>query len=400
MSESKQQTEKRVTILGATGTIGQNTLDLINRNRNQFKVAALTGHNNIDLLARQAKSYNAEFVAVADPEKYQQLKSALEGTTVECGAGQDAILQAAAWPADICMAAIVGVAGLPPTLKAMESTKLIALANKECLVSAGSLFMAKAQAHGATILPVDSEHAAAFQCLVGENRQNINKLTLTASGGPFINNTKDEISRATIKEALNHPNWDMGAKITIDSATLMNKGLELIEAKYLFDLKPDQLDMLVHPQSIIHCLLSFRDGSVMAQMSTPDMRVPIAYSLAWPERMTTPIEPINLADIGQMTFKKADPERFPCLALASNALYKTEQLGPVLNAANEIVVEAFLAEQIPFHAIPEIIEQVMEKSEKEASTINPDNLNDILELDGWARKLALELLQTPLQFTA
>ena len=384
--------KKRITILGATGTIGQNTLDLISRNRDSFEVVALTGNKNIARLASQAIEFNADFVAIPDESRYCDLKDALAGSHVSCGAGPSAILEAASRQADICMAAIVGTAGLEPTLKAMEATPTIALANKECLVSAGRLFMARAEEHGVTILPVDSEHAAAFQCLQGEQTKHIEKLTLTASGGPFRTATLEELSKVVVEDALKHPNWEMGAKITIDSATLMNKGLELIEAKYLFNLQPDQLDMVVHPQSIIHCLLHFQDGSVLAQMSTPDMRVPIAYSLAWPERMPTPIEPLDLTKIGQLTFEKGDNQRFPCLALAQKALYNTDELGPILNAANEIAVEAFLSGKIAFQAIPALIEEVLSRAGKGTNGFNPLHFNDILEIDAHARKLASDLL--------
>lgn len=391
---------KRITILGASGTIGQNTLDLIGRNPEKFDVIALTGNNNIERLSQQARAVNANYVAVADPAKYQSLKSALAGTDINCGAGPSAIIEAATMPVDISMAAIVGVAGLAPTLAAMQAAPTIALANKECLVTAGALFMREAKTRHVKVIPVDSEHSAAYQCLLAENPDNIAKLTLTASGGPFYRHSREELSAVTKAQALKHPNWEMGQKITIDSATLMNKGLELIEAKYLFDLQPEQIDMLIHPQSIIHCLVSFKDGAVLAQMSQPDMRVPIAYSLAWPERMSTPIEPVDLTELGTMTFEKGDRVRFPCLALAEKTLYNTEQLGPVLNAANEIAVEAFLKDQIPFMAIPGLIEEVMSKMQPDAAAYNHLDLNDVLDFDEKVRKVALELRNYPLQSTA
>ncbi len=384
---------KTITILGSTGTIGQNTLDLIERNPGQFQVVALTGNQNIPELVCQAKKFKAQFVATADQDKYADLKEQLAGCDIKCGAGKEAVLEAASLQADICMAAIVGVAGLEPTLIALKSTKTVALANKECLVSAGELFMQTVKEHNTILIPVDSEHCGAYQCLAAEQSENIQKLTLTASGGPFRNVSKQELQNVTKAKALQHPNWEMGAKITIDSATLMNKGLELIEAKYLFSLKADQLDMVIHPQSIIHCLVSLKDGSMLAQMSEPDMRVPISYSLAWPQRLKTPVQPVDLADIGQLTFEKPDMDRFSCLALAKHTLYNTQTLGPILNAANEIAVEAFLAEKISFVAIAEIIEQVMETMEADLNSFNPMALNDILQIDQKARYLALELLK-------
>ena len=385
--------KKRITILGATGTIGQNTLDLIKRNPESYEVVALTGHQNIEQLAQDAKAHKAEFVATADPNQYQALKTALAGTGIRCAAGASALIEAASLNTDICMAAIVGVAGLAPTLTALKTTKCLALANKECLVSAGQLFMAQTKAQNTTLIPVDSEHSGAFQCLAAERAENITKLTLTASGGPFRNLSKQDLAKVTKQQALKHPNWEMGAKITIDSATLMNKGLELIEAKHLFSLNPAQLEMLVHPQSVIHCLVSMRDGSILAQMSEPDMRVPIAYSLAWPKRMATPIAPVDLTKLGQLTFEKGDPERFPCLALAFDVLNKTEQLGPALNAANEVAVAAFLNEQISFDSIAKVSATVIERIESHTDQIDPCDLNDILSLDQEARQLACDLLK-------
>ena len=384
---------KTITILGSTGTIGQNTLDLIERNPSQFQVVALTGNQNISELVCQAKKFKAQFVATADQDKYADLKEQLAGCDIKCGAGKEAVLEAASLQTDTCMAAIVGVAGLEPTLTAIQSAKTVALANKECLVSAGKLFMQTVKENNTILIPVDSEHSGAYQCLAAEQSENIQKLTLTASGGPFRNLSKQELQNVTKAQALQHPNWEMGAKITIDSATLMNKGLELIEAKYLFSLKADQLDMVIHPQSIIHCLVSLKDGSMLAQMSEPDMRVPISYSLAWPQRLQTPVQPVDLADIGQLTFEKPDIDRFSCLALAKHTLYNTQTLGPILNAANEIAVEAFLAEKISFTAIAEVIEQVMETMDVHLNSFNPMALNDILQIDHKARYLALELLK-------
>lgn len=394
MVEHPASDTKRLSILGATGTIGLNTADLIRQNKSAFEIISLTGNNNVQQLAALAKEFGAKFIATANPEKYQDLKNELAGTGIPCAAGTDAIIEAASMETDICMAAIVGVAGLAPTLKALEAAKRVALANKECLVSAGELFMNTTKKYGTELLPVDSEHSAAFQCLAAEQMGNIAKLTLTASGGPFLRLTQEQLQNVTVKQALKHPNWDMGAKISIDSATLMNKGLELIEAKYLFNLSADQLDMVIHPQSIIHCLVSCIDGSVLAQLSDPDMKVPIAYSLAWPHRIKTPIDPIDLAQIGQLTFEHADKSRFPCLRLADEALSNIKVLGPVLNAANEIAVAAFLNEQIPFTAIPEIIESAMEQVQKSMKNHIDNNLNSILQIDQETRDVALKLLNS------
>lgn len=388
----EQNTIKTISILGATGTIGQNTLDIIRRNKDNFRLIALTGHKNIELLAKQAIEFGAEFVATACENKYEELKQALKGTEIQFGAGETAILEAASRPVDISMAAIVGVAGLKPTLKSLEVAKLVALANKECLVSAGDLFMQAAKQHQTTLIPVDSEHSAAFQCLAGHQISEISKLTLTASGGPFRNFTKEQLQTVSKEQALKHPNWEMGAKITIDSATLMNKGLELIEAKYLFDLKANQVDMVVHPQSIIHCLVSFFDGSVLAQLSEPDMRVPIAYSLSWPKRMKTPIKPVDLVEISNMDFEAGDEERFPCLKLARQVMESDEFNGPALNAANEIAVEAFLSNKCSYVQIPQIIEKVLEKIQSELKHTDRFSINDILKIDNQARYMALNLL--------
>ncbi|MEP3475882.1 MAG: 1-deoxy-D-xylulose-5-phosphate reductoisomerase [Hyphomicrobiales bacterium] len=387
-----QNSIKSVSILGATGTIGQNTLDLIRRNKEKFQVVAITGNQNIKELAKQAIEFQVEFVATACEEKYNELKQAIAGTNIQCGAGEQAIIDAANRPVDICMAAIVGVAGLKPTLKALESAKLIALANKECLVSAGDLFMQSAKQHQTKLIPVDSEHSAAFQCLSGHQIAEITKLTLTASGGPFRSFSKEQLQGVTKEQALKHPNWEMGAKITIDSATLMNKGLELIEAKHLFSLTANQVDMVVHPQSIIHCLVSFIDGSVLAQLSEPDMRVPIAYSLSWPKRMKTPIEPINLVEISKMDFEAGDEERFPCLKLARQVMETETFNGPALNAANEIAVDAFLSDKCSYIQIPQIIEDVLDKMQNELKTIDRFCINDILQTDKLARNMALNLL--------
>ncbi len=391
--ETSTGAPKRVSILGASGSVGQNTLDLIRRNRDDFRITALTGNNNIEQLAADAIEFNASFVATATEGKYSALKAALGNSGIECGAGESAIDEAACRTADICMAAIVGVAGLRPTLKAIEQTPVIALANKECLVTAGDLFMKRAADRGTHVIPVDSEHSGAFQCLIAESPENIASVTLTASGGPFRNHSLVDLQSVRKQEALNHPNWEMGAKITIDSATLMNKGLEMIEASHLFQLKANQVNMLIHPQSVIHCLVTCKDGSTLAQLSAPDMRVPISYSLAWPRRMATPLDAIDLAAIGQLTFEPGDEIRFPCLRLAREVLEASNIDGPALNAANEVAVSAFLDERCGFMAIPEIVEEVIDRMQASASKPDHHDLNDIMQLDREARRLALELLQ-------
>lgn len=390
---NQTSTMKRVTILGATGSVGQNTLDLIRRNSAAYQIACLTGNQNITQLAKDAIEFKADFVATADEKRYEDLKAALAGTGIDCGAGRTAIIEAASRMADICMAAIVGVAGLEPTLKALETTPVIGLANKECLVTAGSLFMTKAREYGAHIIPVDSEHSGAFQCLLAECPNNIKAVTLTASGGPFRSHSLKELGQVTKQQALKHPNWEMGSKITIDSATLMNKGLELIEASHLFHLKAEQVNMLIHPQSVVHCLVNCKDGSTLAQLSAPDMRVPISYSLAWPERMQTPIEPIDLAKIAHLTFEPGDEVRFPCLRLAREVLESHNIAGPVLNAANEVAVEAFLNDHCTFMAIPDIIDAALDKLSGIGSNHDPQDLNAVLHLDQQARYLAFDLLK-------
>lgn len=391
--QHNQAEPKRVTILGASGSVGQNTLDLIRRNRDEFHITALTGNNNIEQLAADAIEFGAEFVATASEDHYKNLKDALGSSGIECAAGESAIEEAAVRQADICMAAIVGVAGLRPTLRAIEQTPVIALANKECLVTAGDLFMKRAEDRGAHVIPVDSEHSGAFQCLIAEAPDNIASVTLTASGGPFRNHSLSDLQSVCREEALQHPNWEMGAKITIDSATMMNKGLEMIEASHLFGLKAHQVNMLIHPQSVVHCLVTCKDGSTLAQLSAPDMRVPISYSLAWPKRMATPLAAIDLAAIGQLTFEPGDEIRFPCLRLAREVLEASNVNGPALNAANEVAVSAFLAERCGFMAIPEIVESVIDKMQASASQPDRHDLDDIMQLDREARRLALEMVQ-------
>lgn len=388
---TREAPPRRISVLGATGSIGENTLDLIGRNPSAYRVVALTGGHNVARLAELAILHRAELAVIADPSCYADLRAALAGTGIEAGAGEDALLEAASRPADWVMAAIVGAAGLKPTLQAVRQGTSTALANKECLVSAGAIFMAEVAHAKTTLLPVDSEHSAALQIMGDTARERIERICLTASGGPFRGWSREQMADARPEQALNHPNWSMGPKVTIDSATLMNKGLELLEAHHLFSLAPNQLDVLTHPQSIVHCLLYLSDGSVLAQMSCPDMRTPIAYSLAWPERMHAPTKRLDLAELGALTFEKTDMERFPALRLAKDVLAAGGSAGTVLNAANEVAVEAFLAKKIGFLAIAALVETALEGS-ADLALLRPQNVDDVLTIDSEARSRARTLL--------
>jgi 1-deoxy-D-xylulose-5-phosphate reductoisomerase len=376
--------QKRVSVLGATGSVGLATIDLVERAGDRFCVEAIAGGHNAEALASVAKRVNARFIAIADPTQYQALKAACYGSDAEIAAGPDAVIEAAKRDADVVVAAVVGIAGLASTLAACRPGVTVAIANKEALVSAGPTVLAAAKAAGATILPVDSEHSALFQAYEPERAHAVETLTLTASGGPFRTWTKAEMRRVRIKDALKHPNWDMGAKITIDSATMMNKGLELIEAARLFPLTEDQIDIVVHPQSIIHGLVAYRDGSVIAQMGAPDMRAPIAVALAWPDRMPTPVERLDLVKLGQMTFEAPDLDRFPALDLARAALRTGGCRPAVLNAANEIAVAAFLARRISFLEIAAIVAETLETMQSYPVT----TLAEIMVADAEARRIA------------
>jgi 1-deoxy-D-xylulose-5-phosphate reductoisomerase len=379
---------RRITILGVTGTIGQNTCDLVRANAGQYKVVAVTANSNVDKLAETAVEFGAEFAAIADPQLEEALRARLEGTGIACAGGQKALVEAGERPADWIMASIVGAAGLEPTLAALQQGTTVALANKECLVSAGELFMASAAKAGATVLPVDSEHSAVFQALDSLCCKHVEKIVLTASGGPFRTWTAAQIAAAKPEDALKHPNWSMGQKITIDSATLMNKGLEIIEAFHLFKVRADQLAAIVHPQSILHCLVYYCDGSVLSQASLPDMRTPIAYALGWPERLSADLKRLDLAKIGQLTFEEPDPERFPALRLAREALLAGGAAPTILNAANEVAVEAFLNRKITFGGIPAIVEEVLDASRSVGLPPVLATLEDVLATDKLARELA------------
>jgi 1-deoxy-D-xylulose-5-phosphate reductoisomerase len=382
----------RLTVLGATGSIGKSTLDLVGRAPDHFEIVALTAQTNAVALAALARQHRAKLAVIGDEKCLGELRDALAGTGIRAAAGADALIEAALMPADCVMAAIVGAAGLRPTFAAASCGARVALANKECLVSAGHVFTAEIKRSGAELLPVDSEHSAAFQALAGADPESIEKIVLTASGGPFRTWTREALETATPEQALKHPNWSMGAKVTIDSATLMNKGLELIEAFHLFPVSAEALDCVVHPQSVVHCLVSYVDGSVLAQMAAPDMRTPIAVALAWPKRMSAPTEKLDLARLGTLTFETPDELRFPALRVARSALRRGDTAPAVLNAANEIAVKAFLDRKLKFLEIAELVEQTLDAAERQGAICPAHSLDDILAVDGLARRLAEDRL--------
>ncbi|MGB6349419.1 MAG: 1-deoxy-D-xylulose-5-phosphate reductoisomerase [Pseudolabrys sp.] len=383
---------RSITILGATGSIGASTLDLIKRAPEGYRVESISARSNAAALGKIAREVGAKHAVVADHAAYRELKDALSGSRIEAAAGEDALVEAAQRPADWVMAAISGSAGLKPTLAAIERGATVALANKECLVCAGSLFMRRASSTGATVLPVDSEHNAVFQALGAGHRADVRRAILTASGGPFRTWSIEEIRAATPEQALRHPNWSMGPKVTIDSATLMNKGLEIIEAHHLFALKSNEIDVLVHPQSVIHGLVEFRDGSVVAQLGSPDMRIPIAHCLAWPRRIDGPAARLDLAALQKLTFETPDLERFPALALARQALETGGAATTVLNAADEVAVPAFLSGQISFLAIAALVEATLDMAAGRGLLTEPANIDAALAVDHIARSLARDLL--------
>jgi 1-deoxy-D-xylulose-5-phosphate reductoisomerase len=384
--------ERSVTVLGATGSIGESTIDLLTRDRARYRVEAVTASRRANELARIARTVGARFAAIADPAHYRELKEGLAGTDIEAAAGEDAVIEAARRPAEWVMAAVTGSAGLKPTLAAAERGATVALANKECLVCAGALFMRRAVAAGAIVLPVDSEHNAVFQALEAGPRQDVRRVILTASGGPFRTWTVEAIRAATLEQALRHPNWSMGQKITIDSATMMNKGLEVIEAHHLFALKPDEIDVLVHPQSIVHSLVEYRDGAVVAELGAPDMRVPISHCLAWPRRIDWPAPRLNLAQIGTLTFEEPDLERFPALGLAREALSAGGGAPTVLNAANEVAVAECLNRRLAFGGISGVVAATLEHAGAKGLLAEPATIEAALDLDHNARLLAQSLL--------
>jgi 1-deoxy-D-xylulose-5-phosphate reductoisomerase len=378
---------RSVTVLGSTGSVGTQTVDLLAAEPERFQILALVGGRNAALLAEQAISLKAARAVIADPNCYAELRQALAGTGIDTAAGPEAVVEAAALPADWTMAAITGAAGLAATLAAIRRGAVVALANKEALVCAGDVMLQAVRDAGATLLPVDSEHNAIFQALEDGNRHAVEKIVLTASGGPFRNATRDEMAAATPDMAKKHPVWSMGAKISIDSATLMNKGLELIEAARLFGLDEPQIDVLVHPQSVIHGMVCYRDGSVLAQLGSPDMRIPIAHTLAWPERMTTSSPRLDLATLARLDFMPPDTERFPALRLARDALRAGGGAPVILNAANEIAVEAFVQRRIGFLDIAGTVAAVLDAM----GVHSADTLDEVIALDAAARRTAERL---------
>jgi len=381
-----------ISILGSTGSIGASTLDVVRRHPGRFRVLALTAQRNVDALAGQCSEFNPRYAVIGDESRAADLAKALveRRCTTEVLAGEEGLAQAATLPETrIVMAAIVGAAGLMPTMLAARAGKRVLLANKESLVIAGRIFMQAVQEGGATVLPVDSEHNAIFQALPpsfvdGLEAAGVEKIILTASGGPFLDRPLEQLADVTPDQACRHPNWEMGRKISVDSATLMNKGLEVIEAHWFFNAAPDQLEVLIHPQSIVHSMVAYRDGSVLAQMGTPDMRTPIAYALAWPERIEAGVKRLNLAQMADLSFRAPDLRRFPCLKLALEAMREGENMPVILNAANEIAVQAFLDRHIRFDQIPWLVSETLDRSQKESM----HSLQDVLEQDAMARRAA------------
>ena len=383
------ETKKQIAILGSTGSIGTQALDVIEQQAHLFEVYALTANNQVDLLIAQARKFLPEMVAIANDAHYQKLKEALADLPIKVFAGDAAIADIAAMqPIDIVLTAMVGYSGLKPTIAAVKAGKRIALANKETLVVAGELVNDLVQQYGASIIPVDSEHSAIFQCLAGEGNNAIEKIILTASGGPFRTKTLAELQHVTLAQALKHPNWDMGAKITIDSASMMNKGFEVIEAKWLFGLTPEQIDVVVHPQSIIHSMVQFADSSIKAQLGLPDMRLPIQYAFAYPERLKANFPRLDFDICSQFTFERPDTDRFRNLALAYQAMHKGGNAACILNAANEVVVEAFLQSKIGFLQMSDVIETVLEKT----TFVAQPSYDDYVETDKLARVLTAQMI--------
>jgi 1-deoxy-D-xylulose-5-phosphate reductoisomerase len=386
---------RRLTVLGSTGSVGSGTLDVVRFARAHygqevFPLEAITAFRNVDRLVRDAQELRPKAVVIGDPALYSEVKSSLAQSGVEVLAGTDGILEAASRPSDMVMSAIVGAAGLAPTLAALERGAMVALANKECVVAAGAIFRRAARESRGVLLPVDSEHNAAFQLLDFEQSHAIEKVTLTASGGPFRVWSLERMASATPEQAVSHPNWSMGAKISVDSATLMNKGLELIEAHILFDLPPEKLDIVIHAQSVVHCLVAYADGSVLAHVSAPDMKTPIAHALAWPQRMVSPARRLDFTEFSQFTFEKPDLQRFPSLQLARACLQAGGAAPTILNAANEVAVEQFLGRRIGFLGIARTVERTLSALSREVNGEAPATLDDVLALDGAARARARE----------
>lgn len=379
---------KRLVLLGSTGSIGEQTLDVVSEFANRYEVTAMAAGRNVEKLAEQVRRFRPGLVSVADDEDAAELRTRLDGADVEIVTGAEGLAAVATHPADMVVSGLVGAVGLAPTLAAIRAGRDIALANKEVMVMAGALILREVKAHEVRLLPVDSEHSAIFQALAGQRAVDVERIILTASGGPFRTWDDARIAEATVEEALNHPNWNMGPKISIDSASLMNKGLEVIEARWLFDVTPEQVDVIVHPQSIVHSLVEYRDGSVLAQLGLPDMRVPIAVALAHPERLPLDLPRLDLAALARLDFEAPDRKRFPCLQLAFDALAADEAAPAVLNAANEVAVEAFLDGRIRFPAIAATNGAVLEAHIERGLVSELQSLDDVLAADAWAREVA------------
>jgi len=391
MVNSSNRRKISVTVLGATGSVGASSLDLIRRDPERYEMVALTAGRDVKRLAELAREHRADLAVIANKELYRELSDALAGSRIRVAAGREGLIEAASVSADVVVAAISGAAGLEPTLASLQAKRRVALANKECLVAAGRLFMSVVKSTGATILPVDSEHNAIFQMLSAGSHEAIEQITLTASGGPFRGYGMEKLARVVPEDALRHPTWSMGAKISVDSATLMNKGLELIEAHHLFGLAADRINILVHPQSVVHALLTYRDGSIIAGLSVPDMRIPIAYCLGWPDRLSWELPLLDLAKLGTLSFELPDMDRFPALRLARSALEAGAGAPTVLNAANEVAVEAFLARRIGFTDIAGLVGAAMERSVPEGLK-EPTTLDEALAIDHIGRSIARTLL--------
>ncbi len=383
---------RRISIFGATGSIGCNTIDLISRDPERYEVVALTGGRNVETLARQARALGAEVAVTAHEECFADLKAALAGSGVEAAAGQAAIVEAAARPADWAMSAIVGAAGLPPGLKALQQGRTLALANKESLVTAGPLLLDAARASGATVLPVDSEHSAVFQALVGEDMKAVERVIITASGGAFRDWPAEKLATATLAEASSHPNWNMGQRITIDSASLFNKALELIETKEYFGIEPARIEAVIHPESIVHALVGFRDGALMAHLGPPDMRHAIGYALHWPERGDIPVERLDLAKVAQLTFRAPDEARYPALRLAREVMEAGGLSGAVFNAAKERALDAFIAGEIGFLDMAAVVEDVLSEMTGQGHINVEFSLDNVVAVDHLAREAAARVI--------
>ncbi|WP_209424624.1 1-deoxy-D-xylulose-5-phosphate reductoisomerase [Pararhodobacter sp. SW119] len=383
---------RRITVFGATGSVGESTLDLISR-REDVAVVALTGGRQVDRLAELARAHRAELVVTAYEECYRPLNAALAGSGIEVAAGPGAVVEAAYRPADWVMSAIVGAAGLAPGFAALSQGLILALANKESLVTAGPLLLAEARAHGATLLPVDSEHSAVFQALVGETIETVEEVTLTASGGGLRDWPLEKLAEATVTDAGNHPNWAMGQRITIDSATMFNKAMEVIEAREFFGLSPEQIRVLIHPQSLVHALVAFRDGGVLAHLGSPDMRHPIGYALNWPARAALPVARLDLAAAGRLDFFEVDPRRYPALGLARVVMQRGGAAGAVFNAAKEVALDHFIDGRIGFLDMAHAVEDTLERYESHGGLgIAPNSLQDVLDIDTAARRHAVEVI--------